>query len=81
MGPPQEAAVKNLKQCLSAAPVLKIYNPEAIRTELHTDASQFGFGAVLLQVDDNDDERLHPICYTRAVMSRRPTSDVLMCNS
>jgi len=63
MGPPQESVVNNLKQCLSAAPVLKIYNPEAIRNELHTDASQFGFGAVLLQVDDNDDERLHPICY------------------
>lgn len=63
MGLPQEAAVDSLKQCLSAAPVLKIYNPEAVRTELHTDASQFGFGAVLLQSDDSDDERLHPICY------------------
>uniref|UniRef100_A0A2S2QSP7 Retrotransposable element Tf2 protein type 2 n=1 Tax=Sipha flava TaxID=143950 RepID=A0A2S2QSP7_9HEMI len=63
MGQPQEVAVNSLKQCLSAAPVLKIYNPEADRTELHTDASQFGFGAVLLQADNNDDERLHPICY------------------
>lgn len=63
MGQPQEAAVNNLKQCLSAAPVLKIYNPKAVRTELHTDASQFGFGAVLLQADHSDDERLHPICY------------------
>jgi len=32
-------------------------------TELHTDASQWGFGAVLLQTDDNDGNRLHPIGY------------------
>jgi len=63
MGQPQEAAVNSLKQCLSASPVLKIYNLEASNTELHTDASQFGFGAVLLQTDDSDDSRLHPICY------------------
>lgn len=63
MGRPQETAVDSLKQCLSSAPVLKIYNPEATRTELHTDASQFGFGAVLLQADNSDDERLHPICF------------------
>jgi len=63
MGQPQEAAVDSLKQCLSSAPVLKIYNPEATSTELHTDASQFGFGAVLLQADDSDDERLHSICF------------------
>lgn len=63
MGQPQEAAVNSLKQCLSAAPVLNIYNPETSHTELHTDASQFGFRAVLLQANDSDDSRLHPICY------------------
>lgn len=62
MGPHQKVAVNKLKQCLSAAPVFRIYNPEAISTELHTDANQWGFRAVLLQTD-NDDRCLHPICY------------------
>jgi len=35
---------------------------------LHTDASQWGFGAVLLQKDSNDGQ-LHPVCY----MSRKTT--------
>lgn len=63
IGQKQESAVSQLKQCLSAAPVLRIYNPEATYTELHTDASQWGFGAVLLQTDDNDCNSLHPISY------------------
>lgn len=61
VGHQQEAAVSELKQCLSNSPVLEIYNPEAIRTELHTDASQWGFGAVLFQTDENYDNPLHPI--------------------
>lgn len=42
-----------LKQELSSLPVLCIYNPSA-ETELHSDASSPGFGAILLQkqVDD-----------------------------
>lgn len=68
IGQHQEDAVFKLKQCLSLAPVLKIYNPEASSTELHTDASQWGFGAVLLQID-SEDNCLHPTCY----MSRKTT--------
>ncbi|KMQ85071.1 hypothetical protein RF55_16630 [Lasius niger] len=37
-----------LKKELTSAPVLHIYNPSAA-TELHTDASMHGFGAILLQ--------------------------------
>lgn len=37
-----------LKRELTSSPVLHIYNPTA-DTELHTDASTQGFGAILLQ--------------------------------
>jgi hypothetical protein len=41
-----------LKKELTSAPVLHIYNPSA-ETELHTDASLQGFGAILLQKQRN----------------------------
>jgi len=68
VGVEQEAAFVELKRRLTEAPVLRIYSPEAEATELHTDASQWGFGAVLLQKDSNDG-KLHPVCY----MSRKTT--------
>jgi len=64
----QEAAVNQLKKCLTEAPVLQIYNQEASVTELHTDASMWGYGAVLLQMSDHDTQ-LHPVCF----MSRKTT--------
>lgn len=48
--------------------MLKIYRPED-ETEVHTDASQDGYGAVLLQ-RSNDDGQMHPVYYT----SRKTTS-------
>lgn len=57
----QRAAFEQLKRCLMANPVLKIYDPLA-ETELHTDASKYGFGAVLMQ-KDNDDQQMHPVHY------------------
>ncbi|KAK9695645.1 RNase H-like domain found in reverse transcriptase [Popillia japonica] len=50
-----------LKDKLSSEPVLKIFNHEH-QTELHVDASQDGFGGVLLQKDTEDGE-LHPVYY------------------
>lgn len=44
-------AIVELKYSPTEAPVLQIYNPEAKSTKLHTDASQWGFGTVLLQID------------------------------
>lgn len=41
-------AFENLRKELASPPVLCVYNPTAI-TELHTDASSHGFGAILLQ--------------------------------
>ncbi|GFY70397.1 retrovirus-related Pol polyprotein from transposon 297 [Trichonephila inaurata madagascariensis] len=57
--PPIEAFGK-LKEISTSNPVLHIFKP-AKKTELHTDASQQGYGAVLLQ--EADDGRLHPVYY------------------
>lgn len=56
---------QQLREALISAPVLKLYDPDAI-TELHADASKIGYGAVLLQ-KSSDDLQLHPVQY----MSRR----------
>lgn len=63
----QKIAVAILKKRLTENPVLKIYNPLS-ETELHTDASQDGYGAILLQKDP-EDNCMHPIFY----MSKKTT--------
>jgi len=57
----QEYAFNELKRILSCDPVLKLYRHEA-DTELCTDASKLGFGAILLQKDP-DDQKFHPVYY------------------
>lgn len=54
---------ETLKQLLTSAPVLHIYDPThpTRETELHTDASKLGYGAVLLQ--RQTDNKFHPIAY------------------
>lgn len=60
-----DAAEKNaflrLKTILSERPVLNLYRVGA-DTELHTDASAFGYGAILLQ-KSCDDGLFHPVYY------------------
>ncbi|XP_011869954.1 PREDICTED: uncharacterized protein LOC105563185 [Vollenhovia emeryi] len=46
-------AFKKLKQELTSAPVLQLYNPAA-PTELHTDACSTGLGGILLQKQKNN---------------------------
>ncbi|XP_043501575.1 uncharacterized protein LOC122523751 [Polistes fuscatus] len=60
-GEKQKEAVEQLKRALSNKPVLNIYRVGA-ETELHTDASMYGYGAILLQRDENND-KFHPIYY------------------
>jgi transposase InsO family protein len=55
-----------LKEKLSSKPVLKIFDNNA-ETELHTDASNVAYAAILMQKDCLDE--LHPVHY----MSRRTT--------
>lgn len=54
-------AFETLKDILSKKPVLQIYSPYA-ETELHTDASKHGIGAILLQ-KSHEDGKMHPIYY------------------
>jgi len=67
MGPEQMTSFNTLKKMLSQSPVLNIYN-QRYETELHTDASIDGFGAVLLQKSP-DDGQFHPVYY----MSKKTT--------
>jgi len=60
-GKEQKHAFNQLKQALSGRPVLRLYCPTA-ETELHTDASALGFGAILLQ-RDNESRMFHPVYY------------------
>lgn len=64
----QQTSFDKLKQILTNQPVLKLFNPNAEKSELHTDASSKGLGAILLQTDQNG--IFHPIY----AVSRR-TSD------
>jgi len=62
----QIEAFENLKKLLTESPVLSIFQ-QGKKTELHTDASQQGYGAVLLQ--ESEDGKLHPVQY----MSKKTT--------
>ncbi|GFV55431.1 retrovirus-related Pol polyprotein from transposon 17.6 [Trichonephila clavipes] len=63
---PQMEAFEKLKKLLTESPVLSIFQ-QGRTTELHTDASQQGYGAVLLQ--EAEDGKLHPVQY----MSQKKT--------
>lgn len=59
-GEEQLKAFNTLKKELLSAPILAIYDPGA-ETELHTDASSHGFGAILMQ--KGVDHKFHPVLY------------------
>ncbi|GFW45550.1 transposon Tf2-9 polyprotein [Trichonephila clavipes] len=63
---PQMEAFEKLKKLLTESPVLSIFQ-QGRTTELHTDASQQGYGTVLLQ--EAEDGKLHPVQY----MSQKTT--------
>lgn len=60
-GDGERFAFQQLKNALCSEPVLKIFDSKA-DTELHTDASQEGYGAVLMQKCQQD-EQYHPVYY------------------
>lgn len=57
----EKVSFEHLKDILCSDPVLKIFDSNA-DTELHTDASQEGYGAVLLQ-KAADDSQWHPVYF------------------
>lgn len=56
-GNEQEEARQYVIAQLTSEPVLAIYDPE-LPTEVHTDASSIGYGAVLLQAHENGHKRV-----------------------
>lgn len=59
VGEKEKMAIQQLKQALTNQPVLRIFSRK-LRTELHTDASKDGFGAILMQ---EYEENLHPVYF------------------
>ena len=59
-GPSEENAYIKLKELLCQEPVLKLFNPD-LQSQLHTDASKEGLGAVLVQ--KHDDGQYHPVFF------------------
>ncbi|GFX33113.1 hypothetical protein TNCV_5042811 [Trichonephila clavipes] len=51
-GPEEVEAFNSLKKALTSDPVLGMYD-ESASTEIHTDASGYGIGAVLVQIQNN----------------------------
>lgn len=69
-----QGAFHTLKDSLTSSPVLAIYDPTK-ETELHCDASSRGFGATLMQ--RQDDGKFHPTAY----FSRSTTAAESKCHS
>lgn len=59
IGEAEKDSIERLKDILTSEPVLHIYSREA-KTELHTDASKNGLGAVLLQCFEG---HMHPVYF------------------
>ncbi|GBN55599.1 Retrovirus-related Pol polyprotein from transposon 297 [Araneus ventricosus] len=67
LGEEERISFNQLKLMLVEKPVLRIYNPN-YETELHSDASLEGYGAILMQKSP-DDKNFHPTYY----MSKKTT--------
>lgn len=65
----QETAFRTLKTTLESTPVLSMFNPDAIITEVHTDASAVGLGAMLLQSTLADEPRKLVYCISKKLSS------------
>lgn len=59
--PECDDAFQVFRNLLVSSPILAIYSPE-LETELHCDASSYGFGSVLLQKQPQDN-KFHPIAF------------------
>lgn len=60
-GTQQETVRQEIIKILTSAPVLAIFDP-SLPTEVHTDASSLGYGAVLQQVHKDGNRRVVAYC-------------------
>ena len=77
-GKEQHLAFEQLKMKLTENPVLNLFQFER-ETELHTDGSSLGYGAILMQKDPNDN-KMHPIYYMRAEKQVLLKKNILVMN-
>lgn len=70
-------AFERLKKELASPSVLCIYNPSA-ETKLHTDASSNGFGAILIQRQENN--YFGPIAYFSRAARQRQRNTTIVSN-
>ncbi len=66
-GPAQQEAFVETKERLAAAPILAMYDPKR-PTIVSSDASSYGIGAVLLQLDDENNPR--PVAYASCSLTK-----------
>src|SRR5579871_875039 len=59
----EQQSFTNLKAAVTTAPVLRIFDP-SLPIVVETDASGYAVGAVLLQPDPMDGDKLHPVAFT-----------------
>ncbi|GFV53604.1 retrovirus-related Pol polyprotein from transposon opus [Trichonephila clavipes] len=67
-GPEEVEAFNSLKKALTSDPVLGMYDERA-STEIHTDASGYGIGAVLVQIQNNVEK---VIAYASRTLTKKP---------
>ena len=71
-GNSQKQALRELKQLLSSQPVLALYDPRR-RTTISADASSYGLGAVLLQVQEDGSKK--PIAFASRALRLKQEED------
>ena len=63
----QEKAFQEIKEIISKTPVLALYDPR-VETKIHTDASSYGLGGILMQKQRNNEWQ--PVAYASRALSQ-----------
>ncbi|GFS90620.1 retrovirus-related Pol polyprotein from transposon 17.6 [Trichonephila clavipes] len=74
-GPEEVEAFNSLKKALTSDPVLGMYD-ESASTEIHTDASGYGIGAVLVQIQNNVEKVIAYASRTLAKVEKNESTNI-----